>query len=64
MAYEHQEYPKWKYRGLTESKLVQNSQEEAELGDDWGDAPGAATAPKEENGGGEGDPKPGDGEGQ
>lgn len=32
-------FPRWKYRG-SESALVQNEDEEAALGDQWGNVPG------------------------
>ena len=38
------EYPKWKYRG-TESRTVDNLDEEEALGAEWGDSPGWESGP-------------------
>lgn len=38
-AYVHQSFPKWVYRG-SESRLVQNADQLADLGEEWGDVPG------------------------
>jgi hypothetical protein len=43
---EHIEFPKWKYQGAT-AKLVHNTEEEAALGDGWGDQPSDASAEPE-----------------
>ena len=39
MAYEYQEFPKWKYHRDHKAKVVQNAEEEAALGSGWYDTP-------------------------
>lgn len=42
-GYGFQAYPKWKYHAFEIPKIVGSAAEEAELGDDWSDAPVLAT---------------------
>ncbi len=42
-GYGFQEFPKWKYHAIEMPELVKSKDEEAALGDGWGDAPIIAT---------------------